>query len=129
MNQEKIKELIQKLSECFAKHGRVLSRREYKRLKNRPCALNSIERYIGTPFIFSICVREPDEIQKIKNRYPDASTILIRRPGLELFDNMADQNVENFNYDFVINNDSTMEDFEKVTIDFFNSNLKEELNA
>ena len=47
MNQEKIKELIQKLSECFAKHGRVLSRREYKRLKNRPCALNSIERYIG----------------------------------------------------------------------------------
>jgi hypothetical protein len=47
MNQEKIKELIQKLSECFAKHGRVLSRREYKRLKYRPCALNSIERYIG----------------------------------------------------------------------------------
>lgn len=88
-----------------------------------------IRNWIGTPFIFSICVREPDEIQKIKNRYPDARTILIRRPGLELFDNMADQNVENFNYDFVINNDSTIEDFKKATIDFFNSNLKEELNA
>ena len=39
--------IIKDLAAHFEKHGRVLSRREYKRIKPSPHSINKIERYIG----------------------------------------------------------------------------------
>lgn len=55
--------------------------------------------------------REPWEIEKIKKKY-HAITLLVRRPGLIEFKNHADMEVENFKYDYVINNKGTIENLQ-----------------
>jgi len=48
-------------------------------------------------------IREPEEIQKAKGTF-HAITVLIRRTDPEQFSNHADRNVENYSYDYVIDN-------------------------
>lgn len=57
--------------------------------------------------------REPQEIQKFVDRN-NALTLLIRRPAIESNDtsNHADQNVLDYEYNFVVMNDSTIEDLQ-----------------
>ena len=63
-------------------------------------------------------IREPKEIERAKNTF-NAKTILIRRNSInKITSNMADANVENYHYDYYINNDSTLVDFEKTAIKF-----------
>ena len=63
-----------------------------------------------------IHIREPKEIQRLvdfcKERNIEVSTLLIKRENLESveYGNMADDNVYNYDYDFVINNDGTLDD-------------------
>jgi hypothetical protein len=53
--------------------------------------------------IFCVFAREPTEIQKFKDFYgSDCITILIRRDGLQIPDNTADKEVENYEYDYYI---------------------------
>lgn len=61
------------------------------------------------PIIF-VMIREPEEIVKFCKRFPDAITLLVRRDGLEEFSNHADSNVENYNYDIIVENNGTLED-------------------
>lgn len=42
-----VEAIIKDLAAHFKKHGRILSRREYKRIKPRPYSVNTIERHIG----------------------------------------------------------------------------------
>jgi hypothetical protein len=65
-----------------------------------------------------IDIREPNEIQKIKNEI-DCITVLIDRDSY-VANNMADQNVKNFNYDYIINNNGTLEEFKEKTYEFLN---------
>ena len=67
--------------------------------------------------IFIDC-REPKEIQKFVNRL-GAKTIFIDRK-IEDYNasNHADANVENFEYDIVINNNGTLEDLAAVAMNF-----------
>lgn len=52
-------------------------------------------------------IREPKEIERAVKEF-NAKTILIVRDTIKhITSNMADQNVFNYNYDFVINNDGT----------------------
>lgn len=48
-------------------------------------------------------IREPDEIQKAKETF-SAITVLVRRTDPLEFTNHADKNVENYDYDYVIEN-------------------------
>ena len=63
-----------------------------------------------------IHIREPKEIQRLvdfcKESNIEVSTLLIKRENLESveYGNMADDNVYNYDYDFVINNDGTLDD-------------------
>lgn len=59
-----------------------------------------------------IHVREPEEIAKIVDRL-NAQTILIRRPDVEQQEcsNHADALVNNYDYNYVIDNDGSLEDF------------------
>lgn len=71
-------------------------------------------RYYGVenhPHIFFIDDREPEHIKRLKSLL-DATTLLIRRPGDEEIEtsNHADENVFNYDYDWVINNNGTIND-------------------
>lgn len=61
--------------------------------------------------ILFVFVREPNEIQKLVDSYGDyVITLLIRRPNIETFNNHADMKVEEYNYDYIIENDGTFDD-------------------
>lgn len=68
-------------------------------------------------------IREPDEITELKKKCEehslDVSTILLKRPDITQFTNHADQNVENFEYDYIINNDGSIKKLKKQVITWF----------
>jgi guanylate kinase len=74
-----------------------------------------MDKSLGTIFIH---VREPEEIERIKQEF-GAITLLIVNPNKqEIKTNMADANVMNYKYDYVIVNDGTLEDLENRAIEF-----------
>lgn len=61
--------------------------------------------------VMLIDIREPEEIDKVKKTF-NAQTILIENPRIpDITSNMADANVRNYTYDYVIVNDGTLDDF------------------
>lgn len=61
--------------------------------------------------VFFVMCREPEEIQKYKDQYKeDCITILIRRDASKVANNYADESVENYEYDYIIENNGTLED-------------------
>ena len=63
--------------------------------------------------ILFIHLREPGEIARVKERFPDVITLLITSNRvLSISSNMADANVDNYQYDFTISNDGSIEDLE-----------------
>ena len=65
-----------------------------------------------------IHIREIDEIEKIKSML-GAKTLLVRNPRVALItSNNSDGNVYNYNYDYVIENDGTLEDLKQKAKDF-----------
>lgn len=64
--------------------------------------------------VLFIDIREPEEIARAAKEF-GAKTILIRNPNVaKVESNHADANVENYNYDYIIENDGTLEQFETV---------------
>lgn len=64
---------------------------------------------LDLPVAFIHC-REPEEIQMFRKHYgKKCITLLMRRPGLVVPGNHADTDVEQFDYDVVINNDGTLD--------------------
>lgn len=57
-----------------------------------------------------IHVREPKEIQKMVDYYDDVKTLLIKRSGVEKFKNHADQEVYEYPYDYIIENNGSLDD-------------------
>lgn len=77
---------------------------------------NSITKYIDEFHngIFLVMCREPAEIEKFKVKYgKDCITTLVIRPGLEVPDNHADQNVMNYCYDVITFNNQDVEWFKQ----------------
>jgi tRNA uridine 5-carbamoylmethylation protein Kti12 len=74
------------------------------------------------PHIFFIDDREPEHISRLKKEL-NAVTVLIRRPGDEDTEtsNHADQKVFEYEYDYVINNDGTLDDLQESAERFINS--------
>lgn len=60
---------------------------------------------------FFIDCREPDEIERLRDALK-AKTILIRRSDIENinWDNHADSEVLNYNYDYIVENNGTLQD-------------------
>lgn len=75
--------------------------------------------------IMFIHIREPEEIEKAKkNISGNVKTILIKRKGLEnINSNYSDASVDNYNYDYIINN-TTLEELDNCAREFVN-NLKQ----
>ena len=72
----------------------------------------------GTYESLFIHSREPDEINRIAKNHC-CSTLLIKNNRISTIStNHADAEVENFNYNYTINNDGTLEDLESKVIKF-----------
>lgn len=71
------------------------------------------------PHIFVSDVREPAGLQRFKDEY-DAITILIRRTTAEEVktSNHADAEVLHFDYDYIINNNGTLDTLQQIAYDF-----------
>lgn len=68
--------------------------------------------------IFIHC-REPYNIEKLRRNLPLSTTLFIcREDSIKDSVNEADQNVENYNYDFAIYNDSTLEELKELAQKF-----------
>ena len=77
-------------------------------------------------------IREPEEIEKAVKAFEkyNVKTILVKRDSVKhITSNMADENVYNYNYDIIIENNSTLEDLDKKAKQFMNdcknNNFKE----
>lgn len=79
--------------------------------------------YIETEVLF-IDIREPEEIARAVDSF-GAKTILMRNPNVKkITTNHADANVENYNYDYIIENDGTLEQLNKVAKFFVDNVIK-----
>lgn len=68
--------------------------------------------------VLLIDIREPEEIARAVKEFK-AETILIENPNVEKIEsNHADANVNNYEYDYIIKNDGTLEQLDKVA-EFF----------
>lgn len=72
-------------------------------------------------------IREPLEISKAVKEF-NAKTILIKRDSVKhITSNMADDNVYNYDYDIVIENNGTLEELENKAIRFINDCIMDTL--
>lgn len=77
----------------------------------------SLNKNKGESIYFVHC-REPEEIQKFIEYYKnDCKTLLIER-DVDVPDNYSDKSVYNFIYDYVIDNNSGIDDLNNKVIDF-----------
>lgn len=68
--------------------------------------------------ILLIDIREPEEIARAVREF-GAETILVRNPNaIKIESNHADRDVENYKYDYIIENNGTLEQLDKVA-EFF----------
>lgn len=73
--------------------------------------------------VLLIDIREPNNIQRAKEAF-GAETILIRRNSVKpIISNMADANVENYEYDHYIDNNGTLDDLERTAYEFVKVNV------
>lgn len=73
----------------------------------------------STSGILIIDARDIDKIKIAKEHFKDqVKTLLIRRPNIPVPDNVADQNVDNFEYDYIIDNNGTLDDLKNKTEEF-----------
>ena len=64
--------------------------------------------------VLLIDIREPEEIARAAETF-GAETILVRKPDAKKIEsNHADRDVENYEYDYIIENDGTLEQIERV---------------
>ena len=74
--------------------------------------------------VLLIDIREPEEIARAVQTF-GAKTILIRNPNAKKIEsNHADRDVENYNYDYIIENDGTLEQLDKMAYLFSEQVIK-----
>ena len=74
--------------------------------------------------VLLIDIREPEEIRKLCYKYKDVKTILIKRSSVKtITSNMADAGVFNYNYDFVIENNGTLDELKSIVKKFVMENI------
>jgi len=70
---------------------------------------SNLEKNHKTNIVYFIHCREPLEIKKFQNEFGD---------NIEIPDNDSDNNVEDFIYDYIIENDGDKKDLEEKAIKF-----------
>lgn len=92
----------------------------FKMIQKQIDGFNKDEKYN----VLLIDIREPEEIRKLCDKYKDVKTILIKRNSVKtITSNMADAGVFNYNYDFVIENNGTLNELKSVVKKFVMENI------
>ena len=94
-----------------------------KFMYNYPFSLNKI---------LFLHIREPEEIAKAINEFKEynVKTILVKRDCVKhITSNMADENVYNYDYDIIVNNNNTLEELKMTAKHFLNDCLKSDLKS
>lgn len=103
--------------------------------------LNDMKEYTksfmnrGIPYenrILFLHIREPEEIAKAVNEFKEynVKTILVKRDSVKhIVSNMADENVYNYNYDIVINNNGDIDELRNKATCFISDVLNKQLKA
>ena len=69
-------------------------------------------------------IREPEEIAKAEKAF-NAKTILIKRDSvIHITSNMGDENVYNYDYDIIVENNGTLEDLQEIAKLFVSDYMK-----
>ena len=84
------------------------------------CICKQIEQFLtSTNELMFIHIRDIPEIKQVKDKYPFVQTLLITSNRIKpITTNIADANVANYNYTYVINNDNDLNDLEAKAIQF-----------
>lgn len=92
---------------------------------------NSVKHFLkraerdDTDIVF-VDAREAEDIDRLKEDF-NAITVLVERKGLlESYGNVADDNVYNYSYDYVIENNGTLEDLNAAALTFYEAITNEE---
>lgn len=72
------------------------------------CAMTNMAIKEGCEIVF-IDAREPDDIDRLKQAF-SCLTVLVKRGGQKDYGNHADDDVFNYNYDIVIENNGTLDE-------------------
>ena len=73
--------------------------------------------------VLLIDIREPENIKVAKQLF-NATTILIRNKNVkQINSNMADANVENYDYNYILENNGSLDEFRDITNDFMKNYL------
>lgn len=87
--------------------------------KDLSVQINKFYRDINAELLL-IDNREPEEIERFKNQF-QAITVFIRNDRVEkIISNDSDANVENYVYDYYIDNNGTLEELEEKALEFIN---------
>lgn len=80
--------------------------------------------------IMFIHIREPQEIQKLKNEFPELKTLLITNKNVpNITTNSADASVYDYQYyDYIIKNDGTLNDLKEAALNFVNRFYEDNTN-
>lgn len=100
--------------------------------------LNDMKRFANSTMndgvnmakILFLHIREPEEIAKAVNEFKEynTKTILVKRDSVKhITSNMADENVFNYDYDIVIDNNGTIKDLREKAKSFLNDFLSDNL--
>ena len=74
--------------------------------------------------VLFIDIREPQEVERAKQTF-NAITVLIKNKNVPLIvSNHADKEAENYDYDYIIYNDGTLDELRKAAKDFIENVIK-----
>lgn len=88
----------------------------FKNITKEISHLILFEETTGKECLVFIHCREREEINEFKewfgNRKIECQTLLVKRDGIKKFCNSADLNTDNYKYDYIIENNGSIEDLE-----------------
>lgn len=73
--------------------------------------------------ILFLHIREPEEIERVVNEFGAKSILIVRDSVTHITSNVSDKNVFDYHYDFVIENNGTIEDLQEKVKQFINETV------